>query len=148
MKEYASALLALALLLSVGGRLLYDQRYASVTGLLFSLILLVGIVTPLREVALGEIVFPSVQTPVDTSAFDDTLCEAYEEGIRLAICEKFSLSEHEIAVRATDFSPQNIQQTGVEIVLSGRAALADRNRIQTYLTKEGVRVNEIKIQME
>ncbi len=148
MKEYASGLLLLALLLSVGGRLLYDRRYASVTGLLFSLILLSGIAAPLRDVVSGEITFPTVQIPEDTSLFDSALCEAYEDGVRRAICDEFSFSEDEVRVRATDFSAQNIEAARVEVILSGRSALADRHRIERYLKEGGVRVGEIRIQME
>lgn len=148
MKAYASALLGLSLLLSIGARLLYDRRYGAVTGLLFSLILLTGVAEPLASLVDGELSLPSVSIEADTAAFEQTLREAYESGVQRALCERFDLAEEQVAVTAVDFSFEDMTAAQVYVVLSGRAALADRHRIEAYLNEGGVRVCEIRIQME
>ena len=148
MTEYASGLLVLSLVLAVGARLVYDRRYASVTGLLFSLILLSNVATPLASLTEGDISLPIKEVEVDTSAFENGLAQAYASGIRRALCDRFSLAEADVFVCVTELCAENIGEARVSVILSGRAALADRHRIEEYLKTGGVTVDAIQIRVE
>ena len=148
MTEYESGLLALSLVLTVGARLVSDRRYVSVTGLLFSLILLSNVATPLVSLTEGDISLPIEHVTVDTSVFENSLAQAYASGIRRALCEQFSLKEEDVRVYVTELAAENIEEARVRVILSGRAALADRHRIEEYLKKGGVTVDAIQIRVE
>ena len=146
MKEYARGLLALVLLISLGARWTYDRRFASATGLLYAVLLLWSVAAPLSTVAEEDMTLPDVPTAGDTAAFETALSEAYGRGVRRALCETFSLEEGEVTVLLVDFCVEDMAATEVSVMLSGRAALADRHRMEAYLEEGGVRVREIRIQ--
>ena len=147
MKEYVSAILLVSVLLSVGGRLIFDRRFSSVTRLLFSLILLSALALPLADIfgklAMPELVLPEIG---DASEFDMEVEQAYALGIRRALCSEFSLSEDEVRVVLSDFSPEEIARTHVRVFLSGRAALADRLGMENYLKDGGIVSCEITVE--
>ena len=146
MKEYAKGLLGLLLLVSLGARLAYDRRFASVTGLLYAVLLLWSVAAPLGAAPEGEVTLPIVSGEADTAAFDAALGEAYADGVRRALCEAFGLAEGEVTVAVVDFCAETMAASEVSVMLSGRAALADRHRMEAYLEQGGVRVCEIRIQ--
>lgn len=146
MKEYVGAILLVVTLLSIGARLILDRRFSSVTRLLFSLILLSALALPLADVLKGltleEIPLPELG---DASEFNEEMEEAYALGIRRALCSEFSLSEDEVRVVLTDFDAAQIGKGRVEVFLSGRAALADRLGMETYLKEGGILNCEITV---
>ena len=146
MKEYVGALLLVGVLLTLGTRLIFDRRFSSVTRLLFSLILLSALALPLadpvKNLALPEITLPEIG---DASDFDVEVEEAYALGIRRALCSEFSLAEDEVRVVLSDFSPEEIGRTHVQVFLRGRAALADRLGMEKYLKDGGIVNCEITV---
>lgn len=146
MKEYVGGILLVGVLLSIGGRLILDRRFSSVTRLLFSLILLSALALPLFE-AVEHLTLEQIPLPElgDASEFNEEMEGAYAEGIRRALCAEFSLSESEVRVVLTDFDAAQIEQGRVEVFLSGRAALGDRLGMEKYLKEGGILNCEITV---
>ena len=146
MRAYVNAMLLVGVLVTVGGRLISDRRFASVTRWLLSLILLAALVRPLIGVVeqLGTVEIPLPELG-DASTFDESMGEAYASGIARALCAQFSLSEDEVRVVVDGYVPEAPEEAYVEVFLTGRAALGDRLRMERYLKEGGILNCEITI---
>ena len=146
MKAYVSAMLLVGVLVTLGGRLILDRRFSSVTRLLLSLILLSSLARPLVGVVerLGriEISLPEIG---DASSFDESMAEGYASGIARALCAQFSLSEDEVRVAVEGYEPEAPEQARIEVFLVGRAALGDRLGMERYLKEGGILNCEITV---
>ena len=72
--------------------------------------------------------------------------EAFEEGIRMHICERLSLEEDCVSVRAVDFDLSQMRARSVNVLLSGRGALCDYRSLEKYL--DGLGLGECRVEIE
>ena len=72
---------------------------------------------------------------------------AFEDGIRDAVCQKFSLKEDSVRVSAHGFDFEKMSAEVISVVLSGRAIFADIEKIEKYVTALGCGKCEVEIEL-
>ena len=72
--------------------------------------------------------------------------EAFEEGIKIHICERLSLDGDCVSVRAVDLDIMQMRAGSVRVLLSGRGALCDYRALEKYLN--GLGLGECRVEIE
>lgn len=70
---------------------------------------------------------------------------AFTAGLRTAVCEHFSLREEEVYLTATGFVLSEMRAAEVNVLLSGRAALADAPAIRRFIEEKNGGVCHVDI---
>ena len=140
MGEYMISVLAVCALSSVCGLLSYKGGAAE--RLAFGILVLYTVAMPAMSLAErwdGELRLPDLGG-VDTSdpEHGSIAREAFEDGIRRLVCEKYSFPEECVAVKADGFDFEEMRAERIGLLLSGRAALADRKAIEKYVEELGL----------
>ena len=72
--------------------------------------------------------------------------EAFCEGVRAAVCEKFSLEESEVSVRTEGFDVASMRAQRICILLKGKGTLSDTFSIASFVEAEGLGECEVEIE--
>ncbi len=152
MTEYFTALISVSALISIAAALSYkDMGESRALRAAFAVILLYVTVMPLLG-ALSN--FDADDFKFGTEDYDfggenaagELTREAFERGVRLYICQEFSLDGDDVSVTVSGFDPIAVRAEKISVRLSGRAAFADFRAIKARLSKNGFDNCEVLIE--
>ncbi len=110
-------------------------EHAKYVKLALGLILLAALATPIVS-AISDFSMPELsysESGEGGEVAEEVLKQAYEDGIRAALSDKFSLSSDEVAVSVSGFDRERLSAEAANVTLSGSAALADVRGIRGYV---------------
>ena len=131
----------------------YDPERARASRTALGVILLAALSALLSDVALElkDITYSGSLEYEDAEGADfaeQSMSDALERGIRLAVAEKFSFSEENVFVECRGFDLETVSAERISITLSGRAALADIRAVREYVEGEGLGDCEVRVVFE
>ena len=139
MNEYMTQVFAVTGLVGVLSLLAYRGK-SDPSRLALGVILIYTVISPLASMSadfnINDIISNAPAAP--EGEYGVVLEEAFAEGIRLAVAEKFSLVREDIRVSLNGFDESKMRAERIRIMLSGRATLADYKRIEKYINELGV----------
>ena len=152
MKAYLISVVLICALVSLASHFLGGTEGARYGRLGLSVVLLWAVVSPLSGLLRALPQLPDFALPPITEGEDPPLYaaraeEAFCEGIRAAVSEKFSLSEEKISVRTEGFDVEKMRAERVCILLKGSAVLADSFAIAAFVEGEGLGKCEVEIEI-
>lgn len=149
MMEYAISAFGICAIIGALSLLTYGSGRAE--SLSLAIICLFVLASPIAE-AVGsfshENWFDSIEIPDSEigSGYDEVIEEAFAEGIKRAVADKFSLNKKDIRVKLINFDNKNMCAEQIRVILSGRAALADYLAVEKYL--DGLSMGECCVEIE
>ena len=72
--------------------------------------------------------------------------QAFSDGIKRAVAEKFSLNEDNVRISLVGFDAEKMRAERIRIVLRGSAALSDYRAVEKYIN--GLDLGECNVQIE
>ncbi len=149
MREYALSLFATCALLGALSLIVYKKDGDATERFGMGVLLAAALILPLPGIigAVGDSLsggLPSVE--IGEGEYLAVAEEAFSEGIRRAVCQKFSLAEDSVEVKVTGFILSEMRAEKIKITLSGVAALADYKAIESYL--EGQSLGECEVRLD
>ncbi len=84
----------------------------------------------------------------DESVRDSAAKEAFLNGIRLSVSEKFLIPQEHISVECQGFSFEKMRAEKITLVLSGKAAFSDIRAVRDYIKKSDLGECEVSISFE
>lgn len=137
MSEYAIGVFAICVISGVLGLFSYRSGERG-ERLALAIITLYVIASPLVKAAanfdpegIGDYLEPG-DVRVD-DGYSQVAMEAFADGLGAAVAEKFSLDRDLVRVNVVGFDFENMCAQSIEVVLSGRAAMADYRAIERYI---------------
>ena len=132
---------------------LYDGEKMKSSRTALGIILLAALGIPFLKSLISLPDISLEQNPIYDNEYNEELRdEAAEEsflyGIKLAVAEKFSLSEEEVIVKCSGFSFEKMKAERIKIVLSGKAAFSDIRSVRDYVEKSGFGECEVLVSFE
>ena len=73
--------------------------------------------------------------------------EAFADGIKTAIADKFLLNKEDISLKIKDFDMKSMRCAEIVIFLSGSAVLSDYRGIEAYINSLGMGECRVEIQL-
>ena len=149
MREYIASLICTAAILAILSVLSY--KYDSDVGRRAAfavLIIWITLVPLVKHINKNEISFPTFDT--DMSEYKEeykSIAEnAFTDGVKAMICEKFSLESDLVDVRVYGFDFEKMKAERIKVLLSGKAAAASYKDIEKYV--EDSRLGECDAEIE
>lgn len=140
MREYFTLLFLTVCVVCVLSLISYKGRGESAVKSAFAVIVLYCALVPLGDYSLPDTEF--FGGSFDVGDFNEDyikVCEdAFSAGVKNLVCSEFSLDEGDVYVRVLGFDFETVSCSEIRVVLSGRAALADRYQIEKFVTKSGL----------
>ena len=152
MKAYLISVVLICALVSLASHFLGSTEGARYGRLGLSVVLLWAMVSPLSGLlrALPQIpdfALPPMEEGEEPPLYAARAEEAFCEGIRAAVSEKFSLPEEKISVRTEGFDVKKMRAERICILLKGSAVLADGYAIAAFVEAEGLGDCEVEIEI-
>ncbi len=152
MKAYLISVILICAMVSLASHFLGDAEGARYGRLGLSVILLWAVVSPLTGLLralpqLPDFSLPPMEEGEEAPLYAARAEEAFCEGIRAAVSEKFSLSASQISVRTEGFDVVKMRAAHVRILLKGGAVLADSFAIAAFVEAEGLGDCEVEIEI-
>ena len=72
--------------------------------------------------------------------------EAFADGVRRAVCDKFSVDEECVRIMIYGFDFANMRADRIKVILSGRAVILDCKKIEKYL--DGLDIGDCEVDIE
>ncbi len=148
MGEYLFTLVSVSLVIGAASFLISHEERASRFAV--GALLLYAVLFPIVKAA-GNIDFGSVMSPpvLDTEGGEYELVakRALEDGIRDAVCEKFSISGDDVRVTAHGFDFEKMKAQSISLVLSGRAIFKDIEKIEKFVSSLECGICEVEIEL-
>ena len=85
---------------------------------------------------------------IKDSEMSESAEAAFCEGIRKYVCEKFSLSEGDVKVKAFGFEFKSMKAEKIKIILSGKAVFADNRGIADEIVRCGLGECEVELSVK
>ena len=142
MGEYLFGIITTSVLLSIVSFLSYSEKNTALK-LSLSVLLLYTVVSPIVSGQIStsfEDIFSYVENTdidVDGEGYKEAVKDAFEEGVRRALCNEFSLSAEEVSVTAVGFNFEDMSAERITVTLTGNAAFANHRGIKDYLFENG-----------
>ena len=77
---------------------------------------------------------------------DSVIEDAFADGIRRGVAEKFLLDKEDIRIRLYDFDKESLTAGRIRVILSGRAALADYKSVEKYINEMNIGECEVEVE--
>lgn len=150
MKEYLIAVVLISAMVSLASHFLSGTDAARYGRLALSVVLLFSVLSPLASLLHTLPQLPSLSVPPaeegDTPLYEARAEAAFCEGIRTAVCEKFSLDASALSVRTEGFDVTAMRAERIRILLRGNGIFADSFAIAAFVEAEGL--GECEVEME
>ncbi len=137
MKEYAVLIICTSALIALGTAISYKEGDKTLKGV-FSLMLICTVLMPIVPVLseLSDTRIPEfTQKPYGEGSYTELAADAFERGVRDAICERFDLERDCVSVKVGEFNFEKMSCGKMTVKLSGKGLLADITRLEEYLSK-------------
>ena len=151
MKEYLIAVVLISAMVALASHFLGGTDAGRYGRLGLAVVLLWAVLSPLAGLLQSlPSSFPSFSLPetegTDSPLYAERAQQGFCDGIRAAVCEKFSLSEEELSVRAEGFDMAVMRAERIHILLKGKGVLADGFAIEAFI--EGENLGDCEVEME
>lgn len=150
MKAYLVCVVLICAMVSLASHFLSGMDAARYGRLGLSVVLLWAVIAPLSSLLSSLPAWPQLPEPPaageESPLYEARAEAAFCEGIAAAVCEKFSLKEEEISVRAEDFNLTAMKAQRIYIILKGQSVFADSFAIATFVESEGLGDCEVGIE--
>ena len=154
MREYLISVVTVSALISAALTVLYknERESSGAAKGAFAVMLLYVTVLPLigaiSELDVSKIKFSSGDFDFSSeSALASSSSAAFEDGVKLFLCEEFSLDKNEVDVSCEGFSQENMQAEKIVVTLRGKSKYADVWAIKEKTEKNGLGRCEVKIEI-
>ena len=106
---------------------------------------IVSAVRELSDISLDSVVDTEDFGNIGDTELAETAEDAFCDGIKSAIAERYGLERRQIRVRVSGFDFEKMRAERITVVLSGGAALGDHRAIAEYITESGLGECEVKL---
>ena len=150
MEEYLASVFAVSAVAVILGILSY-RKGDGINKFAFSVLVMYVTLTPISAVveelrAVGENI--TVTLPeIGEGEYGESLREAFCLGVAEYICSELSLDEREVSVSVVDFNIEKMTAALIKVTLCGRAAFADKIRIENLVADAGLGKCEVQIEI-
>ena len=150
--EYIFSVVLTATALGLISYLSYPSQNARLVRCAASVLLVYVIISPLANFSgisdgLSDLI-ESTQPPsfkIEESELSVSAAEAFAEGVRGLVSEKYGISEENISVHVINLNIKQMRAEKIKITLSGKAALADWRSVEAYVSGEGLGDCEVNV---
>ena len=148
MGEYLFMLIAVSLVIGFASFLFFGEERASrfAVGVLFMYATVLPIIAAMKNVDFGSM-FNDIEVDFSDGEYELVAKDAFEEGVRDAVCQEFSLGEENVRVSAHGFDFEKMSAESISVVLSGTAIFSDIEKIEKYVTAQGCGRCEVEIEL-
>ena len=127
-----------------------NERIVRLAG---AVLLLLAVVSPIGSLikGVGDLSFDALEftePDFESGEYLKVSREALESGIRTLVADEFSLSEDDVRVVALGFDFEKMKAEKINIILTGKALLADYKRIERYISEQGLGECEVKVSFD
>ena len=155
MSTYFVSVFAISVCVGVLELISYNRNSAAERAAL-GIIFLYVVLSPLADAAwnfeLGDLSADNIadniigETEADVE-YEAAAEEAFSEGIRRAVADKFSLPRESITVRIYGFEFSKMRCERIFLLLCGRAAFADNKAVEKYVNEMGLGECDVEIEI-
>ena len=151
MNEYFFAVFAATAVLGALGMISYKEN-SSLEKAAIAIILLYTVAAPIAHAAQngGNSLFSDIHIDnidVSEDGYVGVAQDAFEEGIRRAVSDKYSIREEDVSVRAVDFDFVKMRAGKIKILLTGLGVICDTRGIEKYVDGFGLGECEVNIEI-
>lgn len=150
MKAYLISVVLISALVSLCSHFLGEAGGQRFGRLAVGIVLLWAVISPLTSLSIALPALPPISLPPaegeDAPLFEKRAEEAFCEGIRAAVCEKFSMKGECVSVRVEDFSVEKMRAGRILILLKGEEIFRDSFAIAAFVEGEGLGECEVEIE--
>ena len=152
MVEYLIAACIMAVVIGIASYISYPGASERTVKLCTSVIFLCALLSPIAPLLEGlplyEVDFDGLleDTGVSGGEYKQVAEEAFADGIRQLLFTKYGLNEGDVRVLVTGFEFEKMRAERINIILSGKGALADWRGIEEYITEAGLGECEVTIE--
>lgn len=148
MGNYFIYIIALLFTVAFSSFLSYDTEKARASRTALGVIMLVAltalcfdVLADLQSFSFSDV--PEYNASEGESFTEQSLSDAFAEGVKLAITDRFSFSEQDVEVSCIGFDVNSVSAERICVSLSGRAAFADVRAVREYVKK--LRLGECEV---
>ena len=147
MSEYAIGVFVISAVVGICSHIAYKGK-SDPSHLALTIVLLYVVVSPIAEMTLdGSLVGVEYDESIIGDGYEGVAEQAFGRGILSAVADEFSLDKENLRVEIDGFDFQKMTAERIRVILSGRAALADRKGIEKYVNKLEIGVCECEIEI-
>ena len=149
MSEYAVAVFSILFISGVLSLLSYGSGRAEKTavGIITAFVILSPVISLVSELDISGVIDMVTNGAYESDADPSVVAEeAFAEGIKSAVAEKFLLNKEDISLKINGFDMENMRCSEIVIFLSGSAMLGDYRGIRTYINSLGMGECRVEIQ--
>jgi len=134
-KEYMIGIFFISLIFGVLELIVYKPEGAFGEKGALAVLLFFSVLTPLAGILKPQTEkFPDFKTEENNSGeYIEVAKEAFEEGIKKEIAEKYSIKSEYITVASVDFSFESMRAGEIHVSLSARAGRLDPKKVEEYI---------------
>ena len=151
MKAYLVSVVLISALVALCSHFYGEAGGARLGRLAVGCVLLWAVLSPLGDLISSIPAWPEITLPPaegeDAPLYEERVREAFCEGIGAAVCEKFSLKEECVRVRAEGFSVEEMRAKKIFILLKGEAIFCDALAVSSFIEGEGLGECEVEIEI-
>ena len=150
MSEYAISIFTILFISGALSLLCYGSGKAEKTaiGIITAFVIISPIITSLKNIDIDSVLDSftggSYESDVDPS---NVAKEAFSEGIKTAVSDKFLINKENISVKCVGFDMKKMTAEEIVIFLSGSAVTSDYRGIQSYVNSLGLGGCRVEIQL-
>ena len=152
---YLISLIGISALVGVSSYLSYGGSQDKTAKAAVSIILVYVIVTPvlhtLSSFSVSENYFDYeniTDTTVENSELHTSAKEAFENGIKRLVIQKYSAKEGEVSVIAFGFDVTKMKAEKIKIILVGASVMLDNRSMSAYITELGLGECEVELHVK
>lgn len=150
MNEYINSIIFVSFCIAVFSFLLYKENERSAR-LAFGILLCYVTLFPLIKLPSVDVsgIISGIQGGIESGEhiYREDAKEAFEEGISAAVSAEFSLDAGEVRAVLHGFDFQNMSAESVQILLSGKSAFSNIEKIKKYVSELGLGDCEVLIEL-
>ena len=149
MSEYAITVFSILFISGVLSLLSYGSGRAEKTavGIITAFVILSPVLSLASELDISGVIDMVTNGAYESDADPSVVAEeAFAEGIKSAVAEKFLLNKEDISLKINGFDMKNMRCSEIVIFLSGSAMLGDYRGIRTYINSLGMGECRVEIQ--
>ena len=147
MTEYALSIFGMSALLGALSLIHYNKNgpERAAQRVLFAAVVLLPL---LNTVISFNGAIPSIPPYTEGDGeYCEVISEAFANGVKRAVCEKFSLSEDEVEVSIIELDMQSMRAEKIKVTLTGIAITSDRRAIEKFIEGEGLGDCEVRVRV-
>ena len=136
MKELFITVLCLSLISSVLLFVCEDMRFKKIIEWGIGLVFVSVIINPVISLARDfDFIVPELDMPEGGIGYIEYTEDAFKEGIRAALCEKYGIEGEDVLIECQGFDFSSMSCEKITVTLKGKAAMSDSASIKEYLKK-------------